>query len=924
MKYFFAIILFLPLIVRSQNADVRGRIVDSTRTGLPSASVVLLNKEDSVMKSFAITNSKGEFQMSRVKSDEYILQVSYVGFQTLSMIQKIEADKNDLGDIQLNENSTLLDGVSVTADRIPILINGDTVEYNSAAFKTKPNATVEELLKKLPGVEVDQDGNIKAHGEDVNKVLVDGKEFFGDDPKIATKNLPADVVNKVQVFDKLSEMAEFTGVDDGERNKTINLALKEDKKKGYFGKVTGGYGSDERYVTKGNVNRFTKKMQLSALAGSNNTNEQNFTFQDYMNFSGGLGNMLSGSNGGLGVSLDQSTLGSSGQQNGINTSYSGGINFNYDFNKATELSLNYFYSGVSNRLLRESFRINFLNDETFDSGDTTSSKTRNYDHRANIKLKHTLKKGEDITLRSNIGYNTSNLNSINNSLTLNPEGVIRNSQFTLNDNERDGLNFTGSILYRRRFKKKGRSFTARFGTTLNSGDGVSLLMSDNRFFTEDTPSIEILNQQQEDSNEAFNYQGSVNYTEPLGKGRFLQFNYSRQNFNDDQQRKFYDIDGNGNLNPNEALSNSFIRDYIYDRPGANFLVTTKKTTLNVGVKAQNAQLDGTVTTSDQKISSSFQNVLPSLQWQYKFASSNRLSFNYSTNVQEPSLRQLQPVVDNSNPLIVYRGNPELRPEYSHNGRLNYTLFDSFSFTSLFVSLRGTITENRITNSTRIDDQLRQEVSPINIGEEYQAIGYFSFSTPLKFIGAKVNMIGNTFYNRSQLFINQERNTVKRTINSIDISLENRKKALFDLTVGGKLELNSTTYSNSAEQDQDFLNKVLYSDLSIEFLKTWNFSTSVDYRIFEGDDAFNEDLEIPLWGAEISNSFGKLRRLTAKLSVFDILDQNKGINRNSSFNYIQDQRVNALSRYFMFSLTYSLSAFGSDKQSGVIIKSSSSR
>ena len=216
-----------------------------------------------------------------MKSDEYILQVSYVGFQTLSRIQRIGADKNDLGDIQLNENSTLLDGISVTADRIPILINGDTVEYNSAAFKPKPNATVEELLKKLPGVEVDQDGNIKAHGEDVNKVLVDGKEFFGDDPKIATKNLPADVVNKVQVFDKLSEMAEFTGVDDGERNKTINLALKEDKKKGAFGNLTAGYGDAGRFVGRGNVNSFNKDTKFSVIGNANNINEQGISQSDF-------------------------------------------------------------------------------------------------------------------------------------------------------------------------------------------------------------------------------------------------------------------------------------------------------------------------------------------------------------------------------------------------------------------------------------------------------------------------------------------------------------------------------------------------------------------------------------------------------------------------------------------------------------------
>ncbi|MEM9856771.1 MAG: TonB-dependent receptor [Bacteroidota bacterium] len=922
MKFFALLLVFAPTVLIAQNPFITGRIVDSTQVGLPSASVVLLNKSDSVMQSFAISNSEGSFKMAKVKPGEYILQASFVGYQTYSKLHTINANGNDLGNIELSENSTLLEGVAVTADRIPILINGDTVEYNSAAFKTKPNASVEELLKKLPGVEVDNDGNIKAHGEDVNKVLVDGKEFFGDDPKIATKNLPADVVNKVQVFDKLSDMAEFTGVDDGERNNTINLALKDDKKKGYFGKITGGYGTDERYMAKGNVNRFTKKMQLSTIAASNNINEQNFTFQDYMNFSGGLQNMLSGASGGLG-STNSSLLSRGRLQQGINTSHSGGLNFNYDFSKSTEISLNYFYNSVTNRLIRETARINFLNNETFNSGDTTNNETQNYDHKANLKLKHSFSKEEDITFRSNVGFNNSEGNSETTSRTLTPEGALQNSRITSNNSNRDGFNVSGSLLYRKRFKKEGRSLTARINAAVSQNDGLSFLNSNNQFFVENMVQTQLLNQQQQNDKEGFSYQGTLNYTEPLGKGKFVQLSYDRQNLSDDQSTLFFDIENDGGLIPNDLLTNAFVRDYMYDRPGVNFMINKKKSNLNIGVKAQNSELQGTINTNDTKIERSFQNLLPSLRWKYSFATSNRINFEYTTSVQEPSLRQLQPLVDNRNPFVIYRGNPDLKVEYAHRGRLNYSLFDSFSFTSLFITLRGSIIENKITNATRIDELLRQEVTPLNIDAEYQTNGYLSFSTPLKFIKSKINISGNTFYNRSELFINDGKNKVDRSINSIDISLENRKKTLVDLKIGGKLEFNSTRYSNNTELDQDFVNRTIYSDLSIDFLKTWNFTTNFDYRIFEGD-AFDNNISFPLWRAEISNSFGKLRRLTAKLSVFDILDENTGINRNSAFNFIQEQQINVLSRYFMFSLTYSLSAFGNGQKSGVVIRSSSGR
>lgn len=289
MKTAFLLLLFLVgTTALHAQISLEGQLVDPDNKGLPFATVVLLQGQDSVIAHYGVSDDQGGFKIKGVQKGDYIFQVTALGFESYYKPLELSTNK-DLGTVSIARKSEQLKAFEVAAERVPIAIKGDTVEYNAAAFQTRPNAAVEDLLRQLPGVEVDQNGNVKAQGEQVRKVLVDGKEFFGDDPKMATKNLPADAIDKVQVFDKKSEMAEFSGIDDGERNKTINLELKEDKKNGYFGKVTGGYGTDNRYAGKFNVNRFSKNTQFSALGMGNNTNEQGFSFEDYIGLMGGIG-----------------------------------------------------------------------------------------------------------------------------------------------------------------------------------------------------------------------------------------------------------------------------------------------------------------------------------------------------------------------------------------------------------------------------------------------------------------------------------------------------------------------------------------------------------------------------------------------------------------------------------------------------------
>lgn len=905
--------LFLGLTGMAQNRfTISGTVVDSTGAPLPGATVVLLQQKDSVLVSFGITESDGRFEIRRAPADDYLLQITYVGYDTWHRPIALQQSE-ELGAITLTPVSTLLDEVVVKGEQIPILMKNDTVEYNADAFQVRPQAAVEELLKKLPGVEVDRQGNIRAQGEQVNRVLVDGKEFFGSDPKIATQNLPADAVDKVQVFDKRSEMAEFSGIDDGEREKTINLALKEDKKQGYFGNVTAGYGTDDRYQGKANINRFSKNMQLSAIGMTNNLNQQGFSIDDYLNFMGGLRSMMSGGGGGFRLTLDSDEVGvplDFGQSTGITTTRAGGLNLNYDFGEKTELSTSYFYNRISNELQQSTYRENLLADAPFTSEEETEQLNRNTNHRLNLTLRHEIDSMQRLSLRSNLGFNDAFFESSRNSQTFGSENVLENTGLNDYFSSGDNFRFSSGLTYLRRFRKHGRVFTADAELTASSDDRLGTLFSENAFLSGDPAAsfVDTVSQRQEQINDRLDYGGRVSYTEPIGKSFFLETNYSHQNYGNELRKDFYDIRfADEVFDPD--LSRHYQRDYLYDRGGLNLRYNRRNFNLTTGVSLQHSQLKGELIDEDLPIRQSFTNWLPSLRWGYDLTTTRHLNFDYETRVQEPSLEELQPVVDNSDPLNTYTGNPDLRPEYSHDLSLHFMSFDQFTFTNIFALLSATYTSDKITNAQSIDSLFRQNTMPVNVDHDWRLSGYFSFGTPLRFIKSRINLTVNSTYNRGILFVNARENGVDRWNNSFDVSLENRKKEVIDAQVGARWSFNSAHYSEDDGLDQNFFDQTYYADLTLNIGESWSFGSSLDYTQYRGQ-AFSGTAAVPLWQAQVSKLLWN-DRLQLKVTAFDLLNQNQGISRTSQLNYLEERRYNTLGRYVMLSLGYSLSGFGKD-------------
>jgi hypothetical protein len=912
-SYFLAALFVLVSlsVLSAQNdgfVNVSGIIVDEdSNETLPSASAVLLQAQDSVIAAFSISNKDGKIVLRRVKQGAYVLQVSYLGYHTFSQSLDITNTTSDLdiGLIQMKKDVATLQETVVTGERIPISIRKDTIVYNADAFKTQPNDKVEDLLRKMPGIEVEQDGTIIAQGEEVEKILVDGKEFFGGDPKIATKNLPAKAVDEVEIFDKKSDQAEFTGIDDGERIKAMNLELKEEYKEGIFGNLTAGYGSDDRYTGKVAVNKFDKNQQISVLGQLNNVNEQGFSISEYVGFMGGISNLMRGGGGRRSLSGGQVPI-NDGMSDGFVKTGAGGINYNRDFSKKTRLNVSYFFNSINNELDQLTNRENFYGDASYFSVTSELQESTNANHRIAMTLRHEIDSNQNIILRSDFSINNTDvLNQSLSQTSTRTEGQSISDIDNDIDNERNDLN--ASLIYRRKFKKKGRSLVADLSFGLQSGDQSAYLRSLN-VLNSGTPQskTDTIFQNQFELDDQNDYRIKLTLTEPLGNRKYLGLSYSRRNFSNDSDKEVYDVYNETQL-LNNNLSNIYDQSYTYDNAELAFRWIKGASNINMALGTQWSKLDGEIISSDTFIYKDYFNLLPSLSWDLDFDRSKRFSASYRTNVNEPSFSQLQPIVDNSDPLNLYVGNPDLKPEYRHTFRLRYHSFSQFNMSSLFANISASYTEDNIVNSTTIDDQLRQVRRPVNVDDEFRISTYLGGGYPLRFIKHRMNVRASYTYSNSQVVINDVTNETNRFSPSINVSFDNINKDRFDFNFGGRFSRSLTKYTSEENQDQDFNNQTYYTSLTWNFVEGWALNSSFDYQIYRSGTG-TDDGEIPIWKASISKYLMN-DRMTLKLSVFDILDENVGYSQNIDLNYVEDVRVNSLGRYFLFSINYDLNKMG---------------
>ncbi|WP_247237307.1 outer membrane beta-barrel family protein [Telluribacter sp. SYSU D00476] len=894
--------------------SIRGAAVDSASHPLDGATVMLLSGQDSSLVSFARSQSNGGFEFKNVDNRAYLLQITYVGLQKYTQPLDVQPTPTlDLGTLHLLPVPKDLSEVLIKGERAPVQIKQDTIEYNAGSFKVQPNAVVEDLLKRLPGVEVERDGTVRAQGQQVQRVTVDGKEFFGRDPKIATRNLPADAIEKVQVLDRKSDQAQFTGIDDGQREKTINLTLKEEKKNLTFGNLTAGAGPDNRYSLRGNLNRFSKTKQLSLLGMGNNVNQQGFSMDDYMNFTGAAQRMMSGQRVLIQINGDEDTeipLNFGGRTNGYLTNWAGGVNFNNQITPKTEINGSYFYNQLGQDIGQLVNRQTFLPNRTFSSTQNTAQHTGNTTHRGNLVLDQKIDSSNSFRWTNRFDYRQNNAAVTGESRAFAGNGELENEGVRTTFSQNDGIRLNSELLLRHQFRKKGRTLSSTLTFGLDQNDRNGTLNATNRFFDGDSAvptRIDTLRQQNEQTNDRQNYGVTLSYTEPIAKRKYLELNYAWQKALNDVDRRVYDLGGEGlSRRLNQQLSNQFHNSFTYQRGGFNLRTNQKKYNGSIGLSVQQSSLRGELVRQDVDINRSFLNALPNARFQYNLGDTRNLNLTYDTDVREPGIQQLAPVVDNTDPLNIYEGNPSLRPEYNHRFTLRYFDFNALRSSNLFGFLNFTYTANRITDSQQIDERLVRTFRPVNVRNDYTFNGDVSKGFRIRPINTRVSVSTNLLYNRSITPVNNIDNQTRRLVSRNTLRLEYRYKEVFDIAASARLTYNQTAYSLNTSLNQRFTNQNYDIEANWHIGKVIHLSSTLDYAIYNFPDSdFSQ--RVPIWNASVAHAFLKNKRGELKLSAVDLLNRNVVINRVAQANFVQDEQIRSLQRYFLLSFTYSLGA-----------------
>ena len=886
--------------------DVTGAVVDSAGVGLQGATVVALTASDSTLTKFATANSEGDFTLRRVPEGDYILQITFVGFRTIQHDFTVAGEDHEVGRFIMDIQTEELDELVVSAEHIPMVVKKDTLEYNAAAFATRPNAVVEDLLRRLPGIEVDADGSIKAQGEDVQKVLVDGKEFFGDDPKVATKNLPANAISKVQVYDKKSDMAEFTGVDDGEEQKTINLELKEDAKNGYFGNMSGGYSADGRYDGQASINRFSPNTQLAFIGNLNNINRQGFSFGDYLSFMGGAGAMMG--DGGIRIGGGGINIGSN-LSDGFSETLAFGLNASREFGKKLDIQSSYFLSSIDNNQVRSVQSQQVLGSALSALSDENSTQVSdNLSHRLNLNAKYEFGEGHDVRLRSNLSLSTSNLSNIGVRATEDLSGIVQNTSDTRYVTDGTTNGGQAYLTWRKRLNEKGTSLVGVASANLNDSDTNADLESLTGIAGEgNVLTYEEIQQIQESLGNTLQQVQRLSLTQSFGDNNHLiELQGERQSVNEDKDQVVYDL-ASGTQIRNDLLSSGLDRTYTYFRGGATYRRNWEKVNIGIGVEVQESTLEGTIIENDVSVSNGYTHILPSFNLRYSPKQGQNVFLRYTTRTREPSMNELQPFTDNSDPLNVYVGNPELEPEYRHNLSLNYHFFDQFTFVNMFAWLSANYTENNIARSRTIGEGFAQRTTSVNTDGDWTYNGNLNFGAPIRPVGMKFNISVNGMFNRGIEFINAEENRSRTLRNSIGTTLENRNKDVFDVAVSATYTFNDVAYSLNEQQNQNYINSSYEVRGSLYLGETWEFSTSLDYRVYS-QEVFGDARNVPLWEASITKSLLG-QQADIQLVGLDLLDRNEGISFSNSGNYIREERINSLGRYVMLKFIYRLTNSG---------------
>jgi uncharacterized membrane protein YgcG len=925
---------FLVLSIVGQSQTIKGTLMDPVEgIVVKGATVQLLNPTDSSSIRSAISDSSGTFLFTNIDKGRYVLKATSIGFETFlrSIALNDSTPSLDLDDVYIPKKTTTLEGVVIVASAPAVSQKGDTTQFSAGQYKVNPDATVEDLIKKMPGITVDRSGNVTAQGEQVRKVTVDGKDFFGEDATMALKNLPSEVVDKIQVFDRLSDQAQLTGFDDGNAVKAINIVTKSQVTNGQFGRIYAGYGTDSRYQGGGNVSFFNGDRRLSFVGNFNNVNQQNFASQDLLGVtsSGGGGGGRGGGGGGFGGGGfggggNNFTV---GMQPGISKTNALGINFSDKWGKKKNLDIaaSYFFNNSNNTNESETFRETTLRmDSILYSGNKYLSNSNNNNHRFNLRLEYKLDSNNSIFIIPSINFQNNNTYSNNSSYSYYSQSDSVNNAAGNSSSHRDGYNISNNIMYRHSFAKRGRTLSLGLQTSWNKNDGYSYNFNQLRYY-QPVESDSLLNQYRYNNTNGSRYAGRVTYSEPVGKQGQFEIEYQHEVQKNKADQRTFDHDGNAYSIFQPEFSNEFDNTITTNTAELDYrLGRNRDNQLSVGVNLQNSKLESErIFPTNTQVRQNFNAILPNLRWTKKIGLNSNVRIFYRARTDFPSISQLQDVVSiSTNTLNVSSGNPALKQSYTNFGSARYSFVNRKSGNSFFANIFGQFTNNYITTATYIpgaDSTIQDGIvvkrgsqfsKPINLNGYKQLNSYFVYSFPLKAVKSNLNLnAGFNFTERPGLINYLETKTTSTTLTGGIVWGSNISEYVdFNLSYSANFN-NSVSTANNV--NNKYINQQAGVFVNLLSKNGWFLQNDVSNQSYSGlSQGLNQSYW--LWNAAVGKKFLKNKAGELKLSVFDLLKQNQSISRTIDANYIEDSRSMVLQQYFMLTFTYSLRNFGKGK------------
>ncbi len=942
-KIILFVIMFICLesFYAQQSRFITGQLFDSDSKELISdANCILIHLPDSLIAG-TTSDINGHFTFHNLKDGNYILKISYIGYETNAQKITFKGKSIDLQKIILKKVAVKTKDVEVVANVLPVIQNADTTEFNADAFKKNKDSDAENLIQKMPGVTV-QDGTVKVMGEDVKKVLVDGKTFFGDDPSAVLRNIPSEIVEKIQVFDQLSEQSKFTGFDDGNTTKTMNIVTKMKIREGTFGKVVAGGNDDSKYKLNGNYNIFNEDTRVSFLAQGNNINEQNFSPEDLMGvmssndrggrrggpggFRGGppRGGMFGGRPGGD-EGRGHSSVGSDptdflvNQKSGLTKTYAAGVNYSDKFGDALVISSSYFYNNTKNNANSNLNRFYTFSDIDQIYTENSTSSSLNVNHRFNIKSEWTIDSLNSIlftpflSVQKNTGYSESTGNMYQDLMLSSDNKNQYNSDLS-------AINTGFDLLLRHKFLTRGRTLSFGFTIGYSKNDGYNQQYSTSTYLSESAYN-DTVNQFTNPDKRGNTYSFNLQYTEPIGENSNLLFNYqSNLNYNDSKQlTNSYSLLTQSYAITDSAVSNVYNKEYYSNNVGFGYRYQQKDVRFIASINYNRTKLLNKETFPDNYyLEKSFSSILPSVTFRYNFSKDMNLNINYRTNNSEPSIDQLQNVLNNSNSLQLSIGNPILKQNYRHNISLRYSIADIRSMQSFFVMLNGSLINDYIGNNvyvaskdTVINNVLLNNGVQLTIPENMNGYtnirSFIAYGYMWDLIKSNLNFNISYSYTKTPSILNSEKIFANSSNYGIGVVVSSNISENLDFIISSNSSFTDTKYSSVNKSNTNYFNENVRSRLYWQFWKGFNIESDVNYQYYSGlSSGYNNNY--CTWNIGIGKKFLKDDAAEIKFTVYDLLSQNNDVQRNISDTYYEDTNSNVLSKYYLLSFTYNIKAF----------------